>query len=183
MRRRRLCLPWVIALVGALLVLAGTRRGCGGLRALVTTDFALTLTSGERTEVLGPLYQRTDGEDTEQTWAFPPLFSRRSDPRDGFHGVRSPLPAAHLRPVWIGYRCQFFQIFSFAGGTTTECQAKRAVHACFPFTSQQRSSDPALNYTALFPFYGHLENRFFRDEISFVMFPLYLRSRKRRRRD
>src|SRR6185436_530516 len=49
----------------------------------------------------------------------------------------------------------------------------------FPFYFQQRSPEPSLNYTALLPFYGHLKNRFFRDEISFVMLPLYLRTRKR----
>ena len=56
------------------------------------------------------------------------------------------------------------------------CQAPDQL--CSQSYFQQRSSDPALNYTAVVPFYGHLENRFFRDEISFVMFPLYVRSRK-----
>jgi hypothetical protein len=35
------------------------------------------------------------------------------------------------------------------------------------------------NYTALLPIYGHLKHRLFRDEVSFVMMPLYVRSRKR----
>ena len=49
----------------------------------------------------------------------------------------------------------------------------------FPFYFQQRSPDPNENYTALVPFYGHLKNRLFRDEIFFVMFPLYSETRKR----
>ena len=35
------------------------------------------------------------------------------------------------------------------------------------------------NYTAVFPFYGHLKHRLFRDEIDFIMFPLYSQTRKK----
>ena len=49
----------------------------------------------------------------------------------------------------------------------------------FPIYFQQRSPDPKENYTALVPFYGHLKNRLFRDEIFFVMFPIYSETRKR----
>jgi hypothetical protein len=59
-----------------------------------------------------------------------------------------------------------------------DMNAKRRI-TIFPFYFQQRSPDPALNYTAILPFYGHLKNHFFRDEISFIMFPAYLQSRKR----
>jgi hypothetical protein len=76
------------------------------------------------------------------------------------------------------YRCQVLQLFSFAGGPTMEEQGKRRI-TLFPFYFQQRSPDPTLNYTALVPFYGHLKNRMFRDEIFFVMLPIYLQSRKR----
>ena len=43
----------------------------------------------------------------------------------------------------------------------------------FPVYFQQRSPETNENYTALVPFYGHLKNRLFRDEIFFVMFPIY----------
>src|ERR1035438_8387131 len=53
-------------------------------------------------------------------------------------------------------------------------------------TSSRRSAphsgsalDTNDNYTALLPFYGHLKNRLFRDEIFFVMFPIYSETRKR----
>ena len=49
----------------------------------------------------------------------------------------------------------------------------------FPIYFQQRSPDPKENYTALASFYGHLRNRLFRDEIFFVMFPIYSETRKR----
>jgi hypothetical protein len=43
---------------------------------------------------------------------------------------------------------------------------------------QQRSPVPEDNYTAVVPFYGHLQNRLFRDDIFFVMFPFYSETRK-----
>src|SRR5262249_39180696 len=43
----------------------------------------------------------------------------------------------------------------------------------------QRSADPDLNYTALFPIYGHFKYRFLRDDIRFLLFPLYAKTRKR----
>ena len=49
----------------------------------------------------------------------------------------------------------------------------------FPIYFRQRSADTNLNYTALAPFYGHLQNRLFRDDIKFFMFPLYSETRKR----
>jgi hypothetical protein len=49
----------------------------------------------------------------------------------------------------------------------------------FPFYFQQRSPNPENNYTAFIPFYGHLKNRLFRDEIYFIMLPAYLQTKKR----
>ncbi len=49
----------------------------------------------------------------------------------------------------------------------------------FPFYFQQRSPDTDENYTALFPFYGHIKDRLFRDKIFFVMFPIYGQTQKR----
>jgi hypothetical protein len=44
---------------------------------------------------------------------------------------------------------------------------------------QQRSEIPDKNYTALFPIYGRIKQRFFRDEIKFALFPLYGQTRKK----
>ena len=76
------------------------------------------------------------------------------------------------------YRWQFFQLLSFAGGPTQQ-ESARDRFTLFPLYFQQRSSDPSENYTAVFPFYGHLKHRLFRDEIFFVMFPLYSETRKK----
>ena len=49
----------------------------------------------------------------------------------------------------------------------------------FPFYFQQRSADTNEITPRLVPFYGHLKNRLLRDEIFFVMFPIYSETRKR----
>ncbi len=76
------------------------------------------------------------------------------------------------------YRWQFIQLFSFAGGANPDDSENRRF-TIYPLYFQQRSSDSNENYTALIPFYGHLKNRLMRDEIFFVMFPLYSETRKR----
>jgi hypothetical protein len=49
----------------------------------------------------------------------------------------------------------------------------------FPFYFRQHSTETNHDYTAVFPLYGHLENRMFRNDIKFVMFPLFSETRKK----
>src|SRR6185436_4801221 len=76
------------------------------------------------------------------------------------------------------YRFQIFQLFNFAGGNV-ENETNKHRFALFPIYLQQRSEDGTENYTSVLPFYGHLKNRFFRDEIFYVMMPFYVQTRKR----
>lgn len=144
-------------------------------------EFNLTLDSGRRTEILGPLYYQQDIDDewdATRTWAAPPLFS---------YVRNEELDYAVFDFLWKGltynrhgteYRFQILQLWSFAGGST---QSETNLHrfTIFPIYFQQRSAIPEKNYTALVPIYGHLQGRLFRDEVNFVLFPLYARSRKR----
>jgi len=139
--------------------------------------FPLTLDSGERTEALGPLYFSQQKE-TEKSWGLPPFFSEWKDPatESGGYNLIYPLLTYHnygKETYW-----QFCQLLSFSGGQN-QTNVPRSRVTLFPFYFQQRSPDTNQNYTALFPFYGHLRDRLFRDEIFFVMFPVYGESRKR----
>ncbi len=49
----------------------------------------------------------------------------------------------------------------------------------FPIYFYQRTTGTNGNYTALVPFYGHLEHRLFRDKIFFVVFPIYGQTQKK----
>lgn len=140
-------------------------------------DFNLTLEPGRRWEVLGPIYQYQSGPKS-RFQAVPPLFSYTAD--DAVDSTEFDF----LYPIFTWdrygeeYRVQLLQWLNFTGGRSlSDTNAHR--FTLFPLYFQQRSLQPEKNYTALFPIYGHLKNRFFRDEASFVLWPVYVQSRKR----
>jgi hypothetical protein len=140
-------------------------------------EFKLTLTPGHRTEALGPLFYREERESARLT-AMPPLFSYLTDPDTDLAEFDALYPVISYDRYGQEYRFQFFQLLSFSGGQT---YSETNVHrfTLFPIYFQQRSKIPEKNYTALLPIYGRLKNRLLRDEVHFVLLPLYVRSRKR----
>ncbi len=48
----------------------------------------------------------------------------------------------------------------------------------FPFIFSKRAEDRDKSYFAVFPLYGGLKDKFARDEINFLLFPLYLETKK-----
>lgn len=140
-------------------------------------QFPLTLGSGERTEILGPIYYH-EQNDTRKTLAFPPFYSFSTDP------VIDSSENDFLYPVFTyvkygtQYHAQFVELFSFSGGTSADDLMRRRF-TLFPIYFQQRSPVTNDNYTAVVPFYGHLKGRLFRDDIFFVMFPAYSETHKR----
>lgn len=139
--------------------------------------FALTLSEGNRAEMFGPLFS-WQRQEQETLWTFPPLGSARHDAATDFFELDLLYPILTFDRFGLDYRLQLLQFFSYSGGSTMEEEGRRRL-TLFPFYFHQRSDDPASNYTAVVPFYGHLKNRFFRDEITFVMLPLWLQTRKR----
>jgi hypothetical protein len=139
-------------------------------------DFKLTLEPGHRVEALGPLFY-SEQRDTQKTWALPPLFSDVKDPAVQMHEYDFGYPILTYRRYGTESRWQFIQLFSFAGGDNQAQQESRRF-TVFPFYFQQRSAEPGENYTAVAPFYGRLKNQLFRDEIFFVMFPIFSETRK-----
>jgi hypothetical protein len=139
--------------------------------------FKLTLEDGFRTEAAGPFYYSQQGE-TEKTWAMPPFFSSNSDPaadrdeEDFLYPIMTHIRYGEER------RWQFFELFSASSGQNPENGFVKEF-TIFPIYFQQRAADTNLNYTALVPFYGHIKNRLFRNEIYFIMFPAYVETRKR----
>jgi hypothetical protein len=140
-------------------------------------QFYLTLSPGHRTEAVGPLFYREQAE-TQKTWAIPPLISYTTDEAVGLKEFDILYPLLTYDQYGGQHRWQLLQILSLAGGPTSK-ENSRERFTLFPIYFQQRSSDPTENYTAVFPFYGHLKHRLFRDEIFFVMFPIYGESKKR----
>ena len=140
-------------------------------------DFDLTLAPGHRAEALGPFFY-SERRDTSRTWAIPPLFSKTWDPATESVEMDFAYPVLTYDRYGGEYRFQFFQLFSFAGGMSySETNVSR--FTLFPVFFMQRSAIPERNYTAVVPFYGQLQNRLFRDEVNFIMMPIYVQSRKR----
>jgi len=140
-------------------------------------EFDLTLAPGHRTEALGPFFY-SEQKETRRTWAVPPLLSFTQDPETESEKIDFLFPVMTYDRYGEQYRWQLFQLLSFAGGRTQH-ESVRDRFTLFPLYFQQRSSDPGQNYTAVVPFYGHLKNRLFRDEIFFVMFPVYSETREK----
>ena len=126
---------------------------------------------------VGPLYYKRTA-DTTRIWAHPPVFSYTLDEDVDYEEFDFFYPILGYDRFGSEYRFHIFQVFNFSGGKTqSETNAHR--FALFPIYLQQRSAIPELNYTALLPIYGNLKNRFFRDEVHFVLMPIYVQSRKR----
>lgn len=139
--------------------------------------FSLTLDIGDRQEWLGPLFFRErKGEATG--WGIPPLITWTEDSGTESAELDILYPVLTYDRFGSETRWQLFQWINFSGNQTLEDSDKRRLNL-FPFYFQQRSKEPTNNYTAFFPFYGTFKNRFFRDEVHFVMLPLYVQSQKR----
>ena len=67
------CLGWAIAFPSAALAGDGFHAGP------IFDQFSLTLGSGHRIEAVGPFFY-TQEDETENTWAVPPLLSYDTDP-------------------------------------------------------------------------------------------------------
>jgi hypothetical protein len=140
-------------------------------------EFPLTLDAGHRTEAVGPFFYDQQN-DSEMTWAIPPLFSHDANPAVESRADDLVYPLLTYERYGTQYRWQFIQLFSFSGGQEQNEFEKRRF-TIFPIYFQQRSPDTNENYTALVLLYGHLKDRLMRDKIFFVMFPIYSETQKR----
>lgn len=141
--------------------------------------YRLTLMPGERTEAAGPIYGFETTATNQSLMRISPLFSIYRDesiPQVEYEFLYPILTYDRFGPE---YRFQFFQVFSFSGGQNIKTMKEKRRFTLFPFYFQQRSPIPEENYTALVPFYGHLKNRLFRDQVFFILLPIYLQTVKR----
>jgi len=138
---------------------------------------ALSLDIGFRSEALGPFFYSEQTESVD-TWGIPPLFSRIDYLGTDACEYDFAYPLLTYGRYGSVYRWQLVQLISFAGGHN-QAETPRDRFTIFPLYFQQRSPDTNENYTALFPIYGHVKNRVFRSEITFVLWPIYSKTVKR----
>lgn len=167
----------------ALVLLCGSLNIRGGDLGPVYDRFPLTREPGERTEILGPFFS-SETTDTERGWTFSPIVNFRKNP--GVEGmfVDFVYPIVTHDQYGEEYRFQIFQIFSFAGGQSSQSETNHLKRrfTLFPFYFHQRSANPKENYTAVWPIYGTLQNRILRDYVKWIAWPIYVRTDKRQLR-
>src|SRR5471030_2125226 len=172
-----ICNLWICSLI----FISGICPACHGENNFSAgpfyDQFPLTLDSGRRTEAAGPFFYKQE-KDSEKTWAIPPLFSHERDPSIEQSEDDFLYPLLTCEHYGREYRWQLVQLFSFSGGQNPDDSRKKQF-TIFPFYFQQRSPDTNENYTALFPIYGHINGRLFRDKIFFILFPIYGETQKR----
>ncbi|MSR66571.1 MAG: hypothetical protein EXS24_04275 [Pedosphaera sp.] len=141
------------------------------------SEHALTLESGSQKEILGPLFSQQHGADYKQ-WSLSPLMSWWESPEKDSAEFDFLYPLVTYNRTGKEYRWHFLQLFSGSGGEDQASKQEKRV-TLFPIFFSQKSEDPSRDYLAAGPFYGHLRNRLMRDEIEYVMFPLYSKTRRR----
>jgi hypothetical protein len=164
-------------LLTALLLAAAARAQTEFVAGPLFADYRLTLDAGERVEAFGPFWVEQRRE-TEEQVAVPPLFSLTTDPATESREFDFLYPLLTYDRYGSEYRWQLLQLLSFSGGQDQDGDRRRRF-TLFPFYFQQRGDEPQDHYTALFPLGGTLRGRLMRDEIRFVLFPLYSRTRKK----
>ena len=172
---------WIAAVVLAGIMISGQPARAEGAEDMAAgflfDRFKLTWEDGQSTEAAGPLYYSQSSR-SQDIWALPPFYSRVRQP-----GVEYQAED-FLYPVWtkIHYgperRWQFCELLNASSGLEPDGDDVKRF-TLFPLYFQQRAADTNLNYTAVFPFYGRLKHRLFRDDIYFMLFPGYVETRKR----
>ncbi len=175
MNIRRQCF-WLILCIGAAIPQANF--GAEDLDAgPLAARFPLTLEPGIREEIMGPFFYEEESGALSQ-WGVPPLLSYAYDRATTARQFELGYPVFTYRQYGLEYRLQLAQILSFSGGQNQSTNSNRRI-TLFPIFFSQRSPNTNDNYTAVVPFYGEIKNRLMRDDIQFIMLPLYIKTRKR----
>ena len=166
-------------MLAGVIIFARPARGEGISAGFIWDRYELTLEKGVRTEAAGPFFY-SQASESNSVWAIPPFFSSERDPVTDLEVDQFLYPLMTRTRYGTERRWQFFELLNTESGQhAADTNANFTQFTLFPIYFQQRSTDTNLNYTAVVPFYGHLQKRLFRDEISFVMMPFYVETRKR----
>ena len=173
-------MPVISIFIAALAVLFGFAASCGAAEAEEGTIFTLWPLIDYRESpaegfsnlsILGPLIKfQTKGEDRES--AIRPLFYQSSRAKERATSTYFLYPAAFHESTPDADTYQVLRLFQASDFRKTEGAAQEHTSMLFPFYIAGRSEKRG-DYTSVFPFYGDIYERFWRDEYHFVMFPFY----------
>jgi hypothetical protein len=124
--------------------------------------------------ILGPLFKR-EHADSGTTTAIRPLFYTQSKPESEESDILYPLASTGSSKE--GSDSQFLKLYqSHVSRAGTPEEKRDAMLFPFYISGQSEKYGP---YTSVFPFYGDIYERFWRDEYHFTLFPLYGRTVKK----
>ncbi len=170
----RVVLPWLIVLT-CLFGLVGTafsappkisKYGFGPLFSILKVRNR----QYREFQALGPFIFHESGPD-EDVYGLRPLFSKKYDKKNGNIRWDVLFPLSRFQK---GEKNQNYFVLFYRTDTYKNSKEKRFYF--FPFFWGR--TEDGRTYGGVFPFYGHLVNRFQRDDIRFVLWPLYARSER-----
>lgn len=176
--RRAIHVRWAGGLLGGLLAsLAAHGASPAVTRGPAWHEFPQTLQPGTATEAVGPLWGEARG-DGEWTWRLSPLVAHHEDAGTERSEYEVLYPVFTYDRFGTEYAARFLQFLEVTGSRTVDDES-RDRRTLFPFFFYQKSTAPTNGYWAVLPLYGTVKNRLFRDEVSWVLAPLWVSSRKR----
>ncbi|HJV65591.1 MAG TPA: hypothetical protein VJ550_07660 [Geomonas sp.] len=166
-------------LIAALMALVAFASACGAAETEPGTIFTLWPLVDYRTSpaegfknlsLLGPLI-KIESKGDERTTALRPLFYREDHLGDQATSTWFLYPAAYFDTTPAADTYEVLQLFRVNNYRKDE-PAKERTTTLFPFYIAGHSPEHG-DYRSVFPFYGDIYGRFWRDEYHYLMFPLY----------
>lgn len=127
--------------------------------------------------ILGPILTFENTEDDTIT-AFRPLFQSETDPKKSRNFTYYLYPLASTETTPDVSRIELMQVIQKNSFRKDEPGEKENQFMLFPFIITGKSQKYGT-YTSIFPIYGDIYERFWRDEYHYVLFPIYGRTVKR----
>jgi len=129
-----------------------------------------------RLDGAGPFYSQAESPE-EREWTLRPLFSFRENIKEQTEELEYLYPFGRYRKTPEGELYRLIPFFSsFKPSQTKEEEDKREnVDLFLVFWGKDKEGE---SYGGVFPFGGLFKDRFARDEIQFVLWPLYTRIRE-----
>jgi hypothetical protein len=126
-----------------------------------------------RLDGAGPFYSQSESPE-EREWTFRPFFSYRENLKEQTVELEYLYPLGRYRKTTQGISHHFVPFYSSfePSPEIREEDQRENVDLFLLFWGKGKKGDP---YFGLFPFGGLLRDRFTRDEIRFVLWPLYSR--------
>lgn len=134
-------------------------------------------TKSSKLSILGPLLTFETTSD-DRISSFRPLFHTTTDKTSTSSSSYYLFPLASSETTPDVSRFEFLQLFQKNVFRKSEPAEEERQFMLFPFIITGDSKKYG-SYTAIFPLYGDLYERFYRDEHHFVLFPLYSRTVKK----